>query len=141
VQPLRRWVDAERDQGGAVIYTFTIAGRLPGLNDLIRAARTHWAVGAKQKADVDRRVQEAARDARLPNIPSPVAIRFCWIEQDRRRDLDNVRAGAKWVLDGLVKAGILAGDSREHVVELSDEFPPPDKANPRVVVEIMQVNR
>lgn len=41
----------------------------------------------------------------------------------------------KFILDALVKAGILAGDGRKNVVGFSDEFHV-DPGNPRVVITI-----
>ena len=40
-------------------------------------------------------------------LAMPVDVTCTWITKDLRKDLDNVSAGIKFVLDGLVQAGIL----------------------------------
>jgi Holliday junction resolvase RusA-like endonuclease len=52
-------------------------------------------------------------------IRSPVAIECIWIEGDKRRDLDNVAADIKFVLDGMIDAGILVDDSQKWVKAIS----------------------
>lgn len=79
------------------------------------------------------RAANAARGVR--SFHEPVTVEFLWVEKDRRRDLDNVAFAKKFVLDGLVQAGVIADDNAKHVVGLSDSFAY-DKSNPRVVVTI-----
>ena len=62
-------------------------------------------------------------------------VRFTWVEPDMRRDKDNVRFAAKFILDALVEAGVLANDGWKQVGGLSDLFLV-SKADPRVVVEL-----
>jgi Holliday junction resolvase RusA-like endonuclease len=53
-----------------------------------------------------------------------------------RRDPDNY--SGKFILDGLVKAGIIIDDSFGHIkLELSGSY---DKYNPRTEIEIMETN-
>ena len=59
--------------------------------------------------------EKSAKDAKLVPFKSPVWIRCVWYEGDRRRDLDNVSAAIKFVLDGLVEMGILKDDSQKYV--------------------------
>lgn len=54
---------------------------------------------------------------------------------NRRRDLDNVCFGKKFVCDGLVKAGVLIDDKPRYVVGFVDEFAY-DEENPRIVVTL-----
>ena len=56
-----------------------------------------------------------------------------------RRDVDNIAFAHKFILDGLVSAGVLEGDSRKYVIGLQDEFPEPDPDNPRVEITITEV--
>ena len=49
-------------------------------------------------------------------------IDFVWVERNRKRDPDNIRFAAKYILDGLVKTGVLPGDGWAHVGSLSDKF-------------------
>ena len=51
-------------------------------------------------------------------IDYPVRVEFVWVEGNRRRDLDNISAATKFVLDGIVEAGILIDDSQKWVRSL-----------------------
>jgi Holliday junction resolvase RusA-like endonuclease len=115
--------------------TFTIPGRLPGLNEYTAANRTHAKAGARAKKEAEWQVAWGVKIARLEPIDGPVLLTFAWHEPDRRRDVDNVAFAKKFILDALVRLGILAGDGRKHVVGFSDEFHL-DRRRPRVVVTI-----
>jgi Holliday junction resolvase RusA-like endonuclease len=114
---------------------FIIEGRLSSMNDLIRACRTNPHVGAKMKRDNEELVAWGIAAARLKPMRSPVTVSVEWRERNSRRDPDNVRAGIKFVLDALVKAHVLAGDSQAHIAGLSDTFTV-DKDDPRVIVRM-----
>ena len=116
-------------------FTFTISGRLPGLNEYTEANRAHRQRGATLKRRTEVRIMLFAKAARLPAFDGPVFVSFAWHEPDRRRDVDNVAFAKKFVLDALVKLGILASDGRKHVVGFADSFAV-DPADPRVVVTI-----
>ncbi|WP_417572124.1 RusA family crossover junction endodeoxyribonuclease [Paratractidigestivibacter faecalis] len=116
-----------------------IEGRFPSLNDFISAERANRHVGAKMKRRETGRARDAAVAAGMPRFVGPVSVRFLWVERDRRRDLDNVAFAKKFVLDGLVEAGVLEDDGQRHVVALQDTFEV-DPARPRVVVEVEDVD-
>jgi Holliday junction resolvase RusA-like endonuclease len=116
---------------------FTIDGKLPGLNDIIRASRSHWSKGAQQKKLWTHGCAMYA--VRLEKITSPCKIQFAWYEPDKRRDIDNVAAGAKFIIDGLVDAGKLPHDGRDWVRQIVHLFPEPDKKNPRIEIQIMEL--
>ena len=116
--------------------TFTVPARLPGCNEYTGACRSHANAGARMKKSAERIVMQCIRVARLQPVDGPVLLSCAWHERDCRRDIDNAAFAVKFILDALVKTGILAGDGRKYVVGLSHEFPPPDPANPRVVVTI-----
>ena len=72
-----------------------------------------------------------------PSPPSlPITIKFTWICKDRRKDKDNVRVGAKYILDGLVEAGVLRGDGWNQIQGFTDHFDI-DRKNPRIEVELI----
>jgi Holliday junction resolvase RusA-like endonuclease len=115
--------------------TFTIPGRLPGLNEYTAANRTHPKAGARAKTEAEWQVAWGVKIARLEPIDGPVFLTFAWHEPDHRRDVDNVAFAKKFILDALVRLGILAGDGRKHVVGFTDEFHL-DRRRPRVDVTI-----
>ena len=122
---------------GIMIQRFTIQGRFPSLNDYVSAERADRRFGASMKRKETKRAAEAAEG--LGSFTNPVIVSFKWIEPNLRRDVDNIAFAHKFILDGLVKAGVLEGDSRKHVIGLQDEFPEPDPDNPRVEITIMEV--
>lgn len=113
----------------------TVPGRFPSLNDYVSAERSDRQAGARMKREETDRVAWEALSQRVPAFTEPVAVRILWVEPNRRRDLDNVAFAAKFVLDGLVRAGILQDDSQRWVRALQHTFEV-DPDAPRVVVEL-----
>ena len=110
-----------------------IKGELPGLNEIIAAAKQLWTyVSMKQENTALVKLQVL----RHKEMEKPFEIICRWYTKDLRRDTDNVAAGVKFVLDGLKDAGVIMGDSRKWVKKITHEFPEPDKGNPRVEVEL-----
>ena len=105
---------------------FVITGRLPGLNEMIAKNRSGWASGAKLKEETDTRICWAIRrhmtSGICKKVTAPVRIRFEWHESNRRRDLDNIFSGKKFILDAMQRMGVLLGDDQKHVTGLRDEF-------------------
>lgn len=120
-------------------FTFEIGGRLTGLNEINKARQQHWAVGQKEKAAQTDLVCWAIRAGMVPAYGVPVRLAIAWHEPNAGRDIDNVRAGVKFILDALVKMKRIPNDTRQWVRGIADEFPEPDPKNPRVVVTIIPV--
>ena len=122
-----------------------IPGRFPSLNEYVSAERANRSYAASIKRRETKRVKVAARDGlrteggELIRFVNPVVVSFKWVEPNARRDVDNIAFAHKFILDGLVDAGVLENDSRKCVIGLQDEFPEPDPDNPRVEVMIMEV--
>lgn len=102
--------------------TVTVEGRMPSLNDYISAERAN-------------RYKAAAMKKRAPRFERRVTVRTTFYEPDMRRDADNVGFARKFVLDGLVAAGVIKDDSRKYVEQCPDRVLT-DRARPRVVVEV-----
>ena len=102
--------------------TVTVEGRMPSLNDYISAERAN-------------RYKAAAMQQRAPRFERRVTVRTTFYEPDMRRDADNVGFARKFVLDGLVAAGVIKDDSRKYVEQCPDRVLT-DRARPRVVVEV-----
>lgn len=112
-----------------------IKGRLPSRNEAERAARTHWAVGAKFKKDNTELIMwEAIRQHAKPENGN-VLVEVTFYEKDYKRDEDNVQSGVKYILDGLVAAKVLPNDTRRFV-RLNIKPVEVDKGNPRIEVAI-----
>lgn len=106
---------------------------LPGMNEYTAACRGRggWMAGSNMK----KRTEDAImwQLTGLGRMDAPCTIGFTWYEPSRRRDVDNIAMSAKFVMDALVKRGVLAGDSQKHVCGIWHEFKV-DAENPRVVV-------
>lgn len=111
---------------------FTIQGRFCSLNEFYRM---HRYAQAKTKRDNDAMVAWSAKAAKIKPCKNPVIIETVWFEPNHKRDLDNIIFGFKFLLDGLVKAGILQDDSPRYVERIASEVSY-DKDNPRIEVWI-----
>lgn len=114
-----------------------IPGRLPGLNDMTDAARRNRYESAKMKKEYTELVAWCAKRARLPRFDR-VDVTFTWLEPNRKRDKDNIMAGQKFVLDGLVVAGVLTNDGWKQIGDVTHRFRV-DKHNPRIEVELIEI--
>ncbi len=114
-----------------------IPGELPGLNEIIEYSKEHWAKYAGEKHF---RTQEIAYLAKsqIKRKYKKVDLTFIWYCKNRKRDKDNIIAGQKFILDGLVAAGVIENDGWEQIGNISHFFSI-DKENPRVEVIIKEV--
>lgn len=101
---------------------FFIDTVLPGANDVLRI---HPQVYSRMKRDYGMLVRVCIRHAKLKRMEW-ASITFCWhekpAEKNKRRDPDNVRFAAKFILDSLVAENILEDDSIGFVVNLADRY-------------------
>ena len=94
---------------------FVIPFKLPGLNQVNAANRSNPYAGAKLKREVDESICAVIRAARIHPIQYPCIVHMTFWEPGRR-DADNVESAKKFILDALVKCGIIANDSPKYVV-------------------------
>lgn len=75
-------------------------------------------------------------------MPKPVTVQvqiLCqWVEPDNKRDIDNIEAAIKFILDGLKKAKVIPDDSRRWVPKVTHEHLPNDPTNAGVYVSILR---
>lgn len=115
-----------------------VPGPLHGQNEMLNAhgfggggAGNGYAKAKKKWTDD---IALLAKVNRLRPVPR-VHLRFIWREKHRRRNPDNVAAGKKLVIDGLVKAGILANDGWDEIASFTDEWHVGSPAGVTVVIE------
>lgn len=94
--------------------------RLPSLNQYIYECRRNKYAGAKMKKQVEQDIGWYIN--KLPKYNKPIEIHFHWIEENKKRDLDNVCFAKKFILDSMVKAGKLKDDNRNFVTGFTDTF-------------------
>lgn len=97
------------------IQQFTIPFKLPGLNQVNAANRTNPYAGAKLKRDTDAAICMIIHQADIRPVQSPCIVHMLFIEPGRR-DADNVESAKKFVLDSMVKCGIIHSDAPKYVV-------------------------
>jgi Holliday junction resolvase RusA-like endonuclease len=102
------------------IYRVEIPLKLPSCNQYIGECRKNRFAAAKMKSQTEQAIGAYIQD--LPHFEHPVKIRFFWIEENKRRDLDGTCFGKKFILDALVKYGKLTNDNRKYVTAFTDDF-------------------
>lgn len=116
-------------------YELFIPGPLPGLNEMIDAAKGCGGTGRKYAAMKRSWTNTIALLAKVHLKPVTRArFEFTWHEESRRRNPDNVACGHKFVFDGLVQAGILKNDGWSEVLGWTDAFVVSDKPGVHVLV-------
>lgn len=81
-----------------------------------------WYSGSTQKKKYTNLVASECIIQGLEPIKDQVDIFIKWTCKDKRRDKDNIMAGQKFILDGLVEAGILKNDGWSEIGELNNKF-------------------
>lgn len=119
------------------VQTLTLPMAMPGMNETIDMAKrfapgygkpsgSRFNIYASEKLRLGDLVKDYCTLQGLTPIKGPVTVTFQWSERKRkngqRRDPDNVAAGKKYILDGLVKAGVLKDDGPDIVKGLLDVF-------------------
>lgn len=102
-----------------------IEGPLPGMNHIIASAKVRngrYSKYAQEKREWEERVILICKAHKLKPVQSRVYFDFIWYEKNRRRDPDNIAASKKFILDALVRAGILPDDGWNYVGGFKDRF-------------------
>lgn len=120
------------------IMKLTIKGELTDLNTYINAERTHRQSGAKiKKSNTDLCLWQlkGCRD----KLDGKQHISFRWYLPNKKKDPDNISFAKKYILDAIVKAGILENDGWKQIEGFTDIFVV-DETNPRIEIELMEVS-
>lgn len=105
-----------------LLGSFIVKAKLPTLNEMISASKIHFAVYSKMKKKWTNMVWAMALKEHVDKATEPVVVRMLWFEPAKsRRDPDNVVASKKFILDGLVKAGVIENDSHKYVEGFIDK--------------------
>ncbi len=118
--------------------TLIIPGRLPGLNEIIKFSKERkgkYFAYHQQKLEIEQRIAGHILACNFCLYTGKVFIRFTWVEENKDRDPDNIAAGKKFILDALVKKGVILSDGWKHIGGFTDTFSV-DKNNPHIKVDI-----
>jgi len=96
--------------------------RFPSLNEYIGAMNRNRFVGNQMKREHTDLVAQYARVNKLGHFTEPVTIEFHYTEPNNKRDGDNIVFAKKFILDGLVEAGVLTDDSQKWVKGFTDSW-------------------
>lgn len=109
-----------------MLYFFAIRRKLPSLNTVISKNRTNRYMGAKFKADIEEAIgwdiKQALTQHTLEPITEPCDILIDFYESTIRRDVDNIQSAQKFILDAMVKNGVLKNDNRKWVKQIYHEI-------------------
>lgn len=115
----------------------------PSMNDVIAANRSGYGAGNRLKRRLTELVATRCREVMAETgwvAPlGPVEVSFTWHEVWRGRDVDNVMSAQKFVLDGMVEAGMLRGDSQRYVPRPPAHGIVIDREHPGVTVEVSRM--
>lgn len=109
-----------------------IPGELPDLNTIIDESKKHWAEYNRMKKEYTEMVAWLAKGK---GKFKKINLDITWVCKDRRKDKDNIAAGVKFILDGLVMAGVIKNDGWNQIGDIVHRFEV-DKNNPRIEVRI-----
>ena len=95
---------------------------LPTFNEIIKTARgNRYAAAAQKKKYTNLVAEELVVQTNLPTFAA-ISLDITWIETKKKRDPDNVFAAAKFIFDGIVSAGIVDDDDRDHVASITNRI-------------------
>jgi hypothetical protein len=127
-----------------VSQAFFVPGPLPGQNEMLNAHGQGGGGAGNGYAQAKKKwTNDIALLAKVHKI-RPVErahLRFVWHEKHRRRNPDNIAAGKKLVIDGLVKAGVLRNDGWDEVASFTDEWHVASPAGVTVFIESAVIDR
>ncbi|NFO72141.1 Holliday junction resolvase [Clostridium botulinum] len=112
-----------------------IPGELPDLNKIIDVAKKHYMQYSNlKKTNTDLVTWIAKGKGKFKRIDLDIT----WYCKNKRKDKDNIAAGIKFILDGLVKAKVIENDGWKEINNFTHKFEV-DKNNPRTEIEIVEV--
>lgn len=119
-------------------YRFEIHRRLPSLNDYIHKINRNRYAGNSFKRDIEVSIcWEIKTQLKGIKIDKPVILNITWIEENKRRDVDNVYSAIKYIQDALVKMQVIKNDNSKNVVDVTHKIRYEKES--KVIVEMEEV--
>lgn len=105
---------------------------LTSLNVYVDAERSNRYFGSSIKKRETKKVYEKCIEQKAPKLTKLRTLEFIWKTKDRRQDKDNISFAKKFILDGMVKAGVIPNDTYKNLPnKIVDKF---EIGEPGVVV-------
>lgn len=111
---------------------------LTSMNKVIQANRSSKYVGAKMKKDNTKLVAWNCKAQEIKPFGKKIDLDITFHCKDKRTDKDNIISTTKFILDGLVEAGVIPNDGWSEIGNLNYNFKI-DKKRPRTIVEMEEV--
>ena len=125
-------VDTRKQEGEN--NKLVIPGQFPTMNTIIDKSKTHWSKYKRMKDNYDAIVQYYVEQQRIKFFEA-VKLNITYYRKDKRTDPDNIAAAKKFIIDGLVSAGVLEDDGWKQVKGFKESWEV-DKDNPRIEIEL-----
>jgi len=104
-------------------FCFSITVKLPNLNEYILAERTNRYVAAEMKKKYTGICKMFALPLRGKlNKDKQHSLAIGWNLENKKVDPDNICFAQKFILDGLVSAGVLANDGANQIGSIHHNF-------------------
>lgn len=127
-------------------FVFQIDGELPAQNEIIEAlnSRSRHVYNDMKRRETDRvawavinavPVMAGKKKGKVPEFDR-VKVQILFIIPNLRKDPDNIIGSQKFILDGIVKSGILKNDGMKQIAGFSHNFKLSRK-NPRIIVRLI----
>ena len=114
---------------------------MPGLNEYINAERSNKYKASSIKRNVEKDlgfvIQNALSLGKLHKHNKTCCLEIEWVEENNRRDGDNISFATKFIQDALVRNGIFPDDNRKYIDELHHTFKT-EKGINKVIVKIKE---
>lgn len=99
-----------------------IEGELTDLNTYVNKERANRFAAAVIKQKETNRVYWECKAQKIQPIKFPVFVECHWFCKNKRKDKDNTSFGKKFLMDGMVKAGVLEDDRWDNILGFRDVF-------------------
>lgn len=118
------------------VVEIEVPGELPGMNEIIAESKRHYSKYSSMKAKYTEVVAWCSKGkGPFERIDLDITY-YC---KNRKRDPDNIIGGGnKFVLDGLVTAGVIENDGWKQIRDITARCKL-DKNNPRIAIKISEL--
>lgn len=119
--------------------TYIIDMKLPSLNQYVDVCRANKYGASRYKQEIQNDI--AIFLNRMPIYKKPIYIDFLWIEENKKRDYDNICFAKKFILDTMVQLGKIQNDSWGYILGFSDNFCVSKEKKAKVKLTIFEKNK
>lgn len=96
--------------------------QFPTLNDYTKALKKFRLEGQRMKTQYTDDVSYQCKIQKIQPYTQPIQLAFIYYEKRANRDPDNIVFAKKFILDGLVNAGIVPNDTQKYIKKFTDEW-------------------